>query len=64
MSGSELVTTRDVAERYGVSVETVQAWVREGRIPHIRPSRKTVRFRFDDVERALTKPATEVGSDE
>lgn len=59
MSGSELVTTQDVAERFGVTVETVQAWVRRGRIPHIRPSRRIVRFNMVDVERAITREARE-----
>lgn len=57
MPESELITTRDVARRYGVAVGTVQAWVRQGRIPCIRPSRRVIRFRIDDIERVIGKPA-------
>ncbi len=59
MSQSDLVTSREVADRFGVTVETVQSWVRRGRIPHIRPSRRIVRFNMVDVERAITREAQE-----
>lgn len=57
MSDSELVTAEVIAEQFGVTVQTVNDWVRRGRIPCIRPSRKVVRFRLDDVERAIEQPA-------
>ncbi len=55
MTQTALVTTEQVASFFGVSVRTVNAWVRDGRIPVVRPSRKTVRFRLSDVEDALTQ---------
>ena len=49
------VTARDVAEHFGVTVETVNRWVRERRIPHIRISRRVVRFDLVDVEHVLRR---------
>ncbi len=62
MTESRLVTADEVAERFGVSVGTVNQWVRQRRIPCIRPTRKTVRFRLDDVERAITTPKADEGA--
>ena len=59
MSEKPLVSSSIVAERYGVSVQTVRRWVRESRIPYLRASRRVVRFRLDEVDRAL-KHAVEV----
>ena len=55
---TSLLTSKDLAKCFGVSVETVRAWVRDGRIPYIRASRKIVRFRMDEVEAALHQNAT------
>ncbi len=55
MRQSDLVTSQDIADRFGVTVETVQSWVRRGRVPYIRPSRRVVRFRMEDVERSITR---------
>ena len=51
-SQSELVTTREVAERFGVAVSTVRRWVCDGRIPYVRVSKRTVRFDLEEVERS------------
>lgn len=59
MPEQPLVSSFAIAKRYGVTVETVRRWVRERRIPCVRVSRRTVRFRPDEVERAL-KQAVEV----
>ncbi|RJP30928.1 MAG: DNA-binding protein [Phycisphaerales bacterium] len=55
-----LVTSEQVAERFGVTVNTVRRWVRERRIPAIRASRRVVRFDLAAVECALATiaPAT------
>ena len=55
---SPLFTSKDIAQRFGVKVETVRAWVRDGRIPCIRASRKIVRFRIEEVEAALRQEAS------
>lgn len=49
-----LADAKTVAQHFGVKVATVHTWVRQGRIPCIRPSRSIVRFRLADVELALT----------
>lgn len=50
-----LVTANEVAKHFDVTVETVNRWVREGRVPCIKPSRKVIRFRLDDVVRHVEK---------
>lgn len=59
MIEDRLITTRELAEQFGVCDETVQTWVRQGRIPCFRPSRKVIRFRMNDVERALMQAVSE-----
>lgn len=49
-----LVDSFAISKRFGVSVGTVRGWVRDGRIPSIRASRRIVRFRMSDVIAALT----------
>jgi len=49
----QLVTAEQVAEHFGVTVGTVNAWVRHHRIPCVRPSRRVVRFYLSEVESAL-----------
>ena len=48
-------TTFDVARRYGVTVDTVRAWVRQNRIPHIRVTKRTIRFDIKAIEMAMTQ---------
>lgn len=48
-----ILTTKAIANRFGVTVGTVRRWVRERRIPAIRASRKTIRFDIAQVEAAL-----------
>lgn len=48
------VTADDLARHFNVTVATVRRWVRQGRIPFIRPSRRVVRFHLREVEAALT----------
>lgn len=58
---TELSNAEQIAKRFGVSVNTVRKWVRDGRIPFIRASRRIVRFKLDDVEAALSTGAKAVG---
>jgi excisionase family DNA binding protein len=51
-----LVDSKSVAKRFGVSIETVRAWTRQGRIPCIRVNRATVRYSLQEVEKAIEKP--------
>ncbi|NLX21650.1 MAG: helix-turn-helix domain-containing protein [Phycisphaerae bacterium] len=53
---SKLVNADDVARRFGVTVATVRRWVRESRVPALRPSRRVVRFDLQAVESALSVP--------
>ncbi|MEK6674018.1 MAG: helix-turn-helix domain-containing protein [Planctomycetota bacterium] len=53
MNNEPLVSAGQVADHFGVCVGTVNAWVRERRIPCVRPSRRVVRFHLSEVEAAL-----------
>lgn len=65
MRDGKLVTARTIAARFGVTVGTVNRWVRENRVPYLRPSRRIVRFRISEVEQALRDRANSGGrSDE
>ncbi len=58
-SSNDLVTAREVAKRFGVAVSTVRRWVRESRIPYVRVSRSTVRFRIKDIESVACNHASQ-----
>jgi excisionase family DNA binding protein len=40
-----LLTAREVAEQFGVTVETVLRWAAAGKLPSIRLSSRAIRFR-------------------
>lgn len=48
-----LLPTKEVAERFAVTVSTVSRWARDGLIPFVRTPGGTLRFRQSDVERLL-----------
>jgi excisionase family DNA binding protein len=48
-----LLTPQDIADRFGVTIFAVYKWVRSGRLPCIRVSRKTVRFTEEQIEHYL-----------
>lgn len=52
-----LVTAEAVARYFHVSPSAIHRWVHDGTIPFVRASRRIVRFRIADVERALTHRA-------
>jgi len=49
----KLLTTAQVAERYGVSRKTVRRWVLSGRLREIELSAHTRRFRESDLPGGL-----------
>ena len=53
-----LLTARDVAERLGVSAETVLRWVRDGKLPAIKLPGGAIRVREDEIEAWLKERAT------
>jgi excisionase family DNA binding protein len=53
-----LLTTRQVAERFGVVSETILRWVRCGRLPAIRISTGAIRFRESEIESWLDEHTT------
>lgn len=50
---------RDIARRYRVCLRTVDRWVKERKIPHIRIGKRSVRFRWEAVERAINRMTVE-----
>lgn len=50
---TELLTGRELAKRLRVAPETILEWVRDGRIPVVRLSRKTLRYSAEAVLTAL-----------
>jgi hypothetical protein len=49
----------DVARKYKVCVRTVDRWVKERKIPHLLLGKRSVRFRWVDVERAINRMTVE-----
>jgi excisionase family DNA binding protein len=49
-----LATTEDIAKLARVSKRTVQIWVHERRIPHLKLGR-LLRFKLGDVQQALDR---------
>jgi excisionase family DNA binding protein len=52
-----LLTARELADRLGVSVETVLRWARRGKLPAVYLSSRAIRFREDDVDTWLEERA-------
>jgi excisionase family DNA binding protein len=51
----ELLSSRQVADIYKVSVATIARWARNGSLPSVRTPSKRLRFRRADVEAALAE---------
>lgn len=60
---SELLTATELAKRFGVSVGTVRLWVRDRRVPVVRPTRGTIRFDLDAVQEAVACAVQKDGQD-
>ncbi len=50
---SDLLTSGDVAQMFGVDVTTVGRWADEGRLPHFKTPGGNRRFRREDIERFI-----------
>ena len=57
---SPLLKRGEVARLLRVHEKTIELWVRQGRLPVVRPGPGTVRFRVEDVL-ALIESTTEPG---
>jgi excisionase family DNA binding protein len=55
---SQILTTGEAAILAGVSVETVRAWARIGRLPVQRTARGLCVYQRDDVERIIARRQT------
>jgi excisionase family DNA binding protein len=55
---SRLLNAREVAERFGVTVETILRWHRRGKLPGFRLPGGAVRFREADLDAWLDQHAT------
>jgi excisionase family DNA binding protein len=54
-SGTAFVTPDQIAARYQVPRSVILAWLRSGRLPHVRVNRKVVRIAMSDLERFETE---------
>ncbi|MCK4873827.1 MAG: helix-turn-helix domain-containing protein [Phycisphaerales bacterium] len=53
-----LLTVQELATELSVQPETVRRWARDGRIPALRVSGKTIRFDLEDVCAMLRRVGT------
>ena len=51
----EIVTVKELAERLNLKPETIRTWARQGLIPSLRPTAKTLRFDLEDVIRGMSQ---------
>lgn len=51
-------SVRDAADHFGVSTNTIRAWIRGGRITATRIGPKLIRVDFDSVARLITPTTT------
>jgi len=58
---ARLITTGELAQRLGVTSDTIRKWTRDRRIPCLRVGRKTLRFDLAAVLVALEHGETRDG---
>jgi predicted site-specific integrase-resolvase len=51
----EYVSKQAILLRYGISERTLTTWIRKKKIPYLRISPRSFRYRISDVERALKR---------
>lgn len=56
MTDNDLITAQELAEKLGLSVETIWRYTREKKIPYIQLGKKQYRYRLSDVIKALNEP--------
>jgi len=57
------LSTSDVAQRYGVTVQTVLLWIKAGKLKHIKLTPRLYRIKESDLE-AFERGETETQSAE
>jgi excisionase family DNA binding protein len=55
------VDARELAERLDVTYDTVLAWTRRGRLPHVRDGRGRLMYNLTSVVEALRKKPPQPG---
>ncbi len=53
MAPSRLVTPQEVADRLGLKVPTIYKMLRTGQLPSVKPTRRSVRMREEDLEAVI-----------
>ena len=53
MADETLLSAEQVAGLLGVSVVTIRGWAREQRVPCVRLSRRTIRYRLSEIVEAF-----------
>lgn len=48
-----LLTVREIASALGTHPETVRRWIRGGKLPAIKATKRTIRVRSDVIEELL-----------
>ena len=56
-AAEQLLKKQDIAQRCRTSLRTVDRWVNERRIPYLNLDKRTIRFRWKDVEEAINRMA-------
>jgi excisionase family DNA binding protein len=56
---AEMLTTKQVAERFAVNPQTVITWANDGKLPHFRTLGGHRRYRLADVEQLLAAARVE-----
>ncbi len=46
-------TKGQIAERYAVSIRTIDNWMRDRKIPYVKLSERMVRFKIENCDEAL-----------
>jgi len=61
---SELLSPAELASKLGVCVATIRRWTRAGKLPVVKLSGRTWRFRMEDVQAALQSMSNPNGRQE